>query len=149
MIEQNLIIKSKASIFNVEFDAMQYSAINSAMTEYAVRKVDKYRANENKAVVLEAISLFPALWKGHFKLWLRKRAFLRAKKMAQLQADTDGYKVYVIRSSDIAYKLMSTLDVRHNKRLRVFGKFVDAIVLEETASFTATTKRKIPVLKRR
>lgn len=143
------ILTSEKSRFNVTLDSDQNNAVQSAMSIYAARMVDKFRSEQNKRAVTEALVLFPSLWKGEIMLWLRRRSFLKACRNAQLEADSAGYKIYVIRSSNIGFTLMSTLDVSMNKKIRVFKKDVNAIELEKTASFTATRKVHPLTLKRK
>lgn len=144
-----MILRSKASIFNTKFDSMQVLAAEQAMIVFANDQIDEFSKEQNKEVAFEAVKLFPALVKKQFILWLRKKSFLLACKEAQLRADTEGFKCFVIRSSRIGYTILNTLDIDLNKKIRVLGKDVDAIELEKTASFTATRKVHPPVLKRR
>lgn len=136
------ILTSEKSRFDVTFDSRQSNAAQSAMLLYAARMIDEYKQNENKSVNLEAIKLFPALFVGEWKLWLRKRSFLKAKKAAQIQADIEGRPFYVIRSTQIAYVIQSTKKVRELKRRRFYRKNVTAIKMQEVADYTATPKGK-------
>lgn len=131
------ILTSEKSKHNVTFDADQNKAAQSAMNIYAMRVVDRYRANEIKAVNIEAVKLFPALFRGEWKMWLRKRAFLKAKKLAQIRANTENRPVHVIRSSEIAFVVQSTKEVRQLKRVGIYKKNVDAIKMNDAADFTA------------
>ena len=131
------ILTSEKSKFNVTLDAAQNNAVQSAMHIYAMRMVDKYRANETKAINIEAVKLFPALFRGEWKMWLRKRAFLKAKKLAQIRANAENRPVHVIRSSEIAFVVQSTKEVRQLKRVGIYKKNVDAIKMNDAADFTA------------
>lgn len=131
------ILNSKISLQDEQLNDAQRMACYSAMTHYATLKIDEYRSSENKAIKLEAIKLFPALWKGDFKLWLRKRAFIKAKKEAQIRANTEGRPVHVIRSTEIAFVVQSTKEVRQLKKVGIYKKNVDAIKMQETADYTA------------
>lgn len=131
------ILNSKASIQEVKFDIAQTNAAYSAMTHYAALKIDEYRAAENKSVNLEAIKLFPALFVGDWKLWLRKRSFLKAKKQAQIEADIEGRPFYVIRATQIKYSVQSTEVARELTRRRVYKKGTNSIILTKTADYTA------------
>lgn len=138
MTQFDHILKSKLSICNADMlDSKQRIAVEETVAEFTAIKINKYRSEQNKEVALEAIKLFPAILKGQLILWLRKRAFKRACKEAFRLACLEGYKHYVIRSSTTKYVIMSTLDVRKNKQLRIFGKNVDAVKLEETAAYVA------------
>lgn len=131
------VLRSQLSIYNTKLDPDQYRAVEMAMVEFGGRAVTDYRDQEAKSVKLEAIKLFPALWKGEFKLWLRKRAFIKAKKEAQIRANTENRPVHVVRSSEIAFVVQSTKEVRQLKKVGIYKKNVDAIKMNETADYTA------------
>lgn len=133
MTQANDILRSNTSKLNVTLDSRQQQAATMAMIDFAARKVNEYRQSERKEINLEAVKLFPALLVGDWKLWLRKRAFRKACKQAKVRAEIENRKMYIIRSTEIAYIILSTLEVEQNKKVRVFGKNVDAIKLHETA----------------
>ena len=135
------ILKSKSSIYGVEFDVKERTAIYRAMHDFATRKVSEYRNREIKG---ELPNFFKVLFRMNWDNWIlyfRKIAFNRAKKAAQLRADTEGYKIYCIRKSQIGYQNLSTLEVNINKKIRVLGKDVDAMQLEKVSSFIAYPKK--------
>lgn len=140
MNDLSIILQKHTSQRNVKLDSDQTSAAITAMNEYAIRAVAKYRDNEQAQILKESLTLFPALWYGQLKLWLRLKSFERAKRMAQLRADSEGYKIYVILSSQISYTLLSTTEVDFNKRVRILGKNVNDIELTKKAAFVATKK---------
>ena len=142
LTEINMILRSCESKANVVLDHKQKNAAYSAMLIYAERMIENYRRNENKAINIEAVKLFPSLFRGEFKLWLRKRAFLKGKNMAQRKANIENRKCYLIRSSDIAYTILSTKDVEHNKRVKILGKSVNSMQLTQAADFVAMPKKK-------
>lgn len=142
MSELQNILDSKLSIQDVMLGNAQRAACYSAMTEYSAKKIDEHISNQSKSVNLEAIKLFPALWYGQWRLWLRKRSFLINKKKAQIQADIENRPFYVIRSTEIAYVVQSTLVVRNLKRRKIYGRHATAIKMRETADFVATPKGK-------
>lgn len=127
------ILDSKISLQDEKLNESQKQACYSAMTHYAALKIDEYRSSENKSVNLEAIKLFPALWKGDFKLWLRKRSFLKSKSQAQIKADIEGRPFYVIRATEISYVVQSTLDARILRKKRFYAKDVNSQKLIETS----------------
>lgn len=131
------ILRSKASIMKVEFTEKQRDAAYAAMFDYATRKIEDYRAAESKAVRVEAVKLFPALFRGELKLWLRKRSFIKAKKIAQTRANIENRPVHVVRSSEIGFAVQSTAEVRQLKKTGVYGKAVTSIKMNEVADFTA------------
>ena len=134
------ILKSKASIQGVEFTEPQRTAAYAAMVSYAAAKIDDYRSAESKAVNIEATKLFPALLRGEFKLWLRKRSFIKAKKLAQIRADIENRPVHVVRSSEIGFAVQSTAEVRQLRKTGVYKKEVTAIKMNEVADYTAYPK---------
>lgn len=136
------VLTSEKSKFDVTFDSRQYNAIQSAMQIYAMRVLDEYRASKNKSVNLEAIKLFPALFLGDWKLWLRKRSFLKAKKQALTLASIENRPFYVIRSSEIAYVVQSTLEARNLRKRQIYSRHATASKLIETADYTAYPKKK-------
>lgn len=127
------VLRSQLSIYNTKLDPDQYRAVEMAMVEFGGRTVDNFEREQNKAAVKEALRLFPALFKGQIMLYLRKKSLNKAVKQAELRAEVENRKMYVIRASNIAYTILSTADIEHNKKIRVFGKDVDAIKLHETA----------------
>ena len=133
MAQTHDILRSNASKLDTEFSNMQTAAAVRAMVDYAALKINEYRASESKAIKLEAIKLFPALLRGEWKLWLRKRAFLKAKKSAQKRADIEGRPFYVIRATDISYIVQSTLEAKVLRKRGLYAKNVNAQKLIETA----------------
>lgn len=140
MVQLHDILSSNLSKHDVVIEGKVRVAVESAMVDFAKVMVDRYRSGESKSVNLEAIKLFPALWYGQWRLWLRKRSFLKAKKAAQIQADIENRPFYVIRSTEISYVVQSTLVVRNLKRRRIYGRHATAIKMRETADFVAMPK---------
>ena len=127
------VLDSSLSIAGITLDERQRNAVQAAMYNYSARTVENFEREQNKAAVKEALKLFPALFKGQIMLYLRKKSLNKAVKQAELRANVENRKMYVIRASNIAYTILSTADIEHNKKIRVFGKDVDAIKLHETA----------------
>lgn len=135
--EVEIILNSFESQADVSLANSERTVALSAMIMYAERAVENYRKNEAKAIKMEAVKLFPALLTGQFKLWLRKISFMLAKKKAIRRANMENRKIYVLRSSDIAYTLLSTSDVKTGKKIKALKKNVGALQLTETADFIA------------
>ena len=135
------IVKSEESKANIFLNKKETLVALKSMLVYGERAIDNYRKSESKEVKLEAVKLFPSLLKGNYKMWLRKRSFLKAKKMAQQRANIENRKVYCIRSSEIEYTLLSTQDVLHGKRLNLFGKKVGFLELTAAADFIAMPEK--------
>ena len=141
MKRTDLIIKSNLSKANASnLDGKQLIAVENAMNEFAIIKIGEYREQENKSAAIEAVSLFPALIKGEWKMWLRKRSFIKAKKLAQKRADIERRPVHVVRASEISYAIQSSKDVRDLKKKGVYKKSVNFKVMDETSDFTAWPK---------
>lgn len=127
------VLDSSLSIAGITLDERQRNAVQAAMYNYSARTVENFEREQNKAALKEALKLFPALFKGQIMLYLRKKSLNKAVKQAELRAEVENRKMYVIRASNIAYTILSTADIEHNKKIRVFGKDVDSIKLHETA----------------
>ncbi len=132
------ILRSRASIYKVDFTQQQKKAVYRAMNDYALREVSHYRYREIKKVINEGILFIR--W-DNIILRVRRMALKAAKRNAQLRADTENRKIYCIRKSLVGYTLLSTKDVEYNKKIRVLGTNVDALKLAETADFIAYPKK--------
>jgi hypothetical protein len=131
-----LILLSRLKTFEGLSDN-QIHAIQLAMIDYSAKMVGENQKRINKEAVKEALKLFPSLWKGDIVLWLRSRSFAKAKKHAQINANTENRPYYVIRKSNIAYLVQSSLEARNCRKRGIYDKKVNAIKLTETADFTA------------
>ena len=91
------ILRSKASIYKVDFTQQQKKAVYRAMNDYALREISHYRYREIKKVTGEGIKLsFSVRW-DNMILWSRGMVLKAAKRNAQLRADTENRKIYCIR----------------------------------------------------
>jgi hypothetical protein len=107
-----------------------------AMNEYAgvcVSKAIDMKPREKLSIV----KVWLSGTKQEFILHFRLKNLKRAKRMAIKMANEDNRKYYVVRSSETEYTTLSTSDVDHNRRIRVFGKNVDAKTMHQTADFVA------------
>jgi len=114
--------------------------IEAAMIEYGLRQVAEYKNREIKDVCLYSFKYFPRLTCNNIIWWLRKLSFNMAKHQAQIRANIENRKCYVIRKSLIGYEILSTLDIDLNKRIRLLNKNIDAQKLHEVADFVAYPK---------
>lgn len=135
--KDRLILRSRLSKANQTLTPEQTRAVELAMIDASIYSVENYRTNQAKAINREAVGLIGKIFKDEWVLTIRRWYFKRAKKQAQILADTSNRKIYVLRSSDIAYSLLSTADVDFNKKKRVLGKNIGAKELTETADFVA------------
>jgi len=95
------ILKSKLSIQGVTLDEIQKNVAYAAMASYAAAKIEDYRGTERQRLITALKSSFPLLYIEIWKLKIRRYMLKKAMVKAQLAADTEGYKVYVIRSTEI------------------------------------------------
>ena len=115
-----------------------------AMNEWAQENVNLIQKNldkERKRIIFMIFGVFASVTWEMFILTIRNRNLKRYKKIYQDISNENGRKYYIIRSTPINYKVMSTSDVNLNKRLRILGKFVDAKKLRETADYIVTPKK--------
>ena len=119
----------------------QFITVREVIAEYALYAIDRYRSNEGKFLKIEAIKLLPSLIKRDYKMFFRKLFYNRAVRHAKNRAYTENLKFYVIRTSDVAYTVLSTRDVELNKKLKIFGKQVDAKLLHEMSDYVATPRQ--------
>jgi len=124
-----------------------------AMNEWAqenVTQVKKDLNKERREIFFMIFGVFASVSWDTFILTIRNRNLKRLKKIYQAISNEDRRKYYIIRSTSINYKVLSTSDVNLNKRLRIFGKFVDAKKLTETADCVITPEgRLMPIIKRK
>ncbi len=135
MTARQIILKSQLSRANVTLTEEQSLAVETAMSEFAQMQIMKYRDNQAKENNKEAIKLLPSIVSGQLRLWLRNWYFKKAKKQAQIRADTENRKCYVIRKSEIAYVILSTRDVDMNKRMKILGNSIGAKELTANADY--------------
>jgi hypothetical protein len=64
-----------------------------------------------------------------------------AKRQAQTRANIENRKCYVIRKSLIGYKILSTLDIDLNRKIRVLDKDINAKKLHEVADFVVYPRK--------
>jgi hypothetical protein len=115
-----------------------------AMNEWAqenVNFIQKDLDKERKRIIFMIFGVFTSVTWETFILAIRNRNLKRYKRIYQKISNEDHRKYYIIRSTAINYKVLSTSDVNLNKRLRILGKFVDAKKLTETADCTITPKK--------
>lgn len=142
MLDMNIILYKHASKHELVLDDKIRTVALGAMLEYAARVVERRQESENKAINLEAIHLFPALWKGQWKLFLRKRAFLKAKKTAQERANIENRPVHVLRLTDITYSVQSTREVRDMRKAGAYKDKHTSIKVYEMADATLYPQKK-------
>lgn len=120
----------------------QKSKIKEAMNLFALRKIEEYRNRELKGEVKTFFKLLMNFSYDNSLLWGRYQILKRAIKKARRRANIENRKCYVIREANLKYKVLSTLDVDYNKKIRVMNKDVDFRKLHEVSDFIAYPKKK-------
>jgi len=143
MTDYNLILSSKLSQAGETLTPKARTAVNQAIVDCAIVAVESYKSIEAKAITGEAIKLIPAIFKGELTLRIRQHYLKRAKIRAQMEANTQNRKIYVIRKSELKYETVSTGQVDHLKKIGVFGKNVTAMRLEELSDFVAYPQQRV------
>jgi len=120
-----------------------FTYIREAMKDFAawnIREYNKKQRNDMLWVFANLPRFFLLTkWKVQ-EMWIRKQFFKMSKKEAIARADSEGYKVYVIRDSKYRFKTFSTIDFDRAKTFRVFKKNITAKDIQRTAAFTAYPK---------
>jgi len=143
MTDYNLILSSKLSQAGETLTPKARSAVNQAIVECCIVAVQKNRDSEAKAINKEAVKFIPSILKGELTAWIRYQYLKRAKKTAQLLADSRNMLHYVIRKSVITYTIIPNDMVDHYKKTGVFPKDATAKKLTELSDFVAYPKREI------
>ncbi len=125
---------------NVTVPKQAFPYIREAMKDFAAYSVREIRKQERDDMLwvfrnLPRVFLLTR-WRIQ-KLYIRRRFFNMAKKEAIARANTEGYKVYVVRDSDFRYRTFSTLDFKIHKTIRAFKKDLTAKDMERTAAYIA------------
>lgn len=118
--------------------------LHRAMEDYSKSVVDDYiqEVGRQKRFVLKPLyGIYARLTWDELVMKVRLFNLKRIKRMVQALSNEDNRKYYIIRSGEVSYIYISTRDVEHNKKIRVFGKNVDAIKLHETADIVITPKK--------
>jgi len=128
---------------NVTVPKQAFPYIREAMKDFAAYSVREIRKKERDDVLwvfrnLPRVFLLTR-WRIQ-KLYIRRRFFNMAKKEAIARANTEGYKVYVVRDSEFKFKTISTIEFKINKTIRAFKKDLTAKDMERTAAFIAYPK---------
>lgn len=149
MNRQEIILKrhmlAMKNTIGVSLPVGSDSFVLRAMEEFGNETLSIYKKESSKAKLRLVFALFGVLGKhtwDDFMMNRRIKNLSRLKKIYQKLSNEDRRKYYIIRSGDTEYKVLSTADVQYNKRIRVFGKHVDAITLTATADYTVYPKNK-------
>lgn len=137
---KNIILEKylKGIPANIQFidDKKARPYLHGALEEYGRTMVSKALEMNNKPrrrFALMAFGHFGKLTWHEMIMFLRTKSLKRYKRIAQKLSNENNRKYYVVRSSELGYKLFSSLDVKVNKKLRIFGNDVSVLKLHETA----------------
>jgi len=100
------------------------------------------RNAEDKKIIRESFGVIPNLWLTRLSMWAKRVVRNQYVRQAQLRADTECYKVYVLQGKGLTFKLISTRDFKFNKAIRVFKKDLTAKEMEKLSCYIAYPKKK-------
>jgi hypothetical protein len=121
--------------------AKQIQGIETSMTLFAVQEIGKFKTREITGTMTSFFKLVMNFSWDNTVLYIRYRSFLLAKRQARIQANIQNRKYYIIRSSLIGYKVLSTMDIDLNKRVRILDKHITAKNLHEKADAVVMPKK--------
>jgi hypothetical protein len=110
--------------------------IRNSMKSFAVNAIQDYKRNKRKEMIglLKSLPGFFRLGYTYFlKLWIRKQFLKIAVKTAKLRAETEGYWMYIVQSGEVSYKVVSSQDFKHGKKIKVFKRDLTFMDLQRTA----------------
>ena len=134
MNKRNLILKQAFGGADLGLTPPQLRKVETAMEMYKVSELNEYRNRQLKEDMITLFQLILNFTWDNATIWARYQVYKRASKQAKLRMRTEGYKMYVVRESRLNYKVISSLDVKYNKRLKVMRKEVTAKDLEKIAA---------------
>lgn len=112
----------------------QITQLETCMTMFALAEIRKI---QDKDINDQSMSFFKMLFNANYEnkiLWMRHQMYKVAVKQAKLRSKTEGYKMYVVRSSKIGYTIISSLQLKVGRKFRIMKKEVTREQLETTAS---------------
>lgn len=112
--------------------------VYNSMVQYA----REAREEKDLSELRQGLGLLPGLLRARLSKWVTKIVRNQYCKMAQLRADTENYKMYVVQGRGLTFKIISTREFKMNKRIRVFKKDLTAKEMEEVSCFTAWPKKR-------
>ena len=100
------------------------------------------RKEENTEVLKQSFGVIPGLLLTGISLWAKRFVRNQYVRQAQLRADTEQYKIYVVQGKGLTFKLISTRDFKYNKAVRVFKNDLTAKDMEAVSCFIAYPKKR-------
>lgn len=108
--------------------------IEQAMLDYAIGQIIEYENKKIQGDVKSFIWLLFHASRDNIILYMRWRMYKLAVRKAKFRSKAEGYKMYILLKSDIKYQVLSTLDFKYNKIIRVFDKNITAKDMERIAA---------------
>lgn len=111
-------------------DVQRIPKIETAMTKFAFNELAKHKSRELNEHTVSFVKLIFQANYDNIILFMRYRMYKAAVKKAKLRAKSEGYKMYVVRNDKISYRVISTLEFKINKRIRILDKDLSAKDME-------------------
>ena len=112
--------------------------------EKAIRE-ERKRRRENMIKILKPLpKLFRLAYWYFFKQYLRKNFCKIATRTAKARAVAEGYRIYVIRSTELTYTTVSTREFNQGKKIKSFGRDLNFMDIEKESSFIANPPKHKP-----
>lgn len=108
--------------------------IEQAMFDYAADQIIVYQSKLITGDVKSFIYLLFHANRDNIILYMRHIMYRLAVKKARFRSKSEGYKMYVILKSEIKYQVLSTLDFKYNKTVRILDKNITAKDMEAIAA---------------
>ena len=132
------LFKGKYPDKHLTFNSSALGVIYDSMLEMAYEA----RREEDKEFWKQFRTYAPRLLFTRVKLWGKKFVRNQYVRQAQLRADTENYKCYVLQGKGLRFEIISTREFKYNKAVRIFEKDLTAKDMEKLSCFIAYPKRK-------
>jgi hypothetical protein len=116
-----------------------YPYIRKAMIAFSVNAIHLDRQKRRKMMVDTLKNLPKWMFVGYyffFRAKLKKWFYKMAVNQAKTEAIVQNRKIWVVQSTDLTYKLISTKDFRNAKSIKVFRKELTFQDMDDTAALT-------------
>jgi hypothetical protein len=121
----------------IEIPPKAFPYIRNAMKSFAVNAIQEYKRNRKRQMVRTLRYLpkaFRIAYQEFFIQWLRKIFLNKSIKTGKIKAYNENYKQYIVRATEYTYKIFSTLEFKHNKRVRILKKDLTVKDVERKAA---------------
>jgi hypothetical protein len=101
------------------------------------------RQEQDLKELREGFKIIPRLFWTILSKWVIWLVKIQYIKIAQLQANIQGCKQYVVEGGGVIFKVISNREFKFKKKIRVYKKEIGAIEMESNiACFTAHPKKR-------